>query len=380
MRQFLYPVDPHEIIRAADANVRIYRRTDRAEAFAQLLPWERLNTLITADALMSGRVSMARHGRTLPLEMAGGARGAKGGDWLAPEAIHHLCNQGLSLVLNNVERNVPEIAAMTAMVERHFHSDTITNAYASFNRDSAFKAHLDPHNVLILQLHGRKRWWCYGQLAASPTVAKAFDAGALPAPEWEGVLEPGDVLFIPRGDVHQALVEDANSLHLTVTMTPPCGADILQHLSRAALRDEVARHYLPVNADEQHKRETELKALFHRLVESLDIAGFLNDSDRARPSMRPFNLGVCQELALSTQVQPALRRKIALRETEGGDVHVEIGGAVFMLSACERNVLAVLLEEDALTIGQLVTMLPSSNVNAAVENLARKALVFLFHR
>ncbi len=378
MRQFLHPVDPNEIVRAADANVRLYRKTDRAAAFARLLTWDRLNTLITADALTSGRVSMARHGRTLPLEMAGGARGAKGGDWLAPDAIQNLCHQGLSLVFNNVEKNIPEIAAMTAMVERHFRSDTITNAYASFNRDSAFKAHLDPHNVLILQLHGRKRWWCYGQLAASPTVGRAFEPGELPAPEWEGVLEPGDILFIPRGDVHRALVEDANSLHLTVTMTPPCGADILQHLSRAALRDEVARHYLPINADEQHKRETELKALFHRLVESLDIAGFLNDSDRARPWSRPFNLGVSQELAPTTEVQPALRRKIALDESDGADVRVEIGGAVFILSACERNVLALLLEEDALTIGQLVMLLPGSNVAAAVENLARKALVFLF--
>jgi hypothetical protein len=380
LRQFLHPVDPHEIIRAADANVRLYRKTDRAAAFGRLLTWERLNTLITADALMSGRVSMARQGRTLPLEMVGGARGAKGGDWLASDAIQNLCHQGLSLVLNNLEKDIPEIAAMTAMVERNFRSDTITNAYASFNRDSAFKAHLDPHHVLILQLHGRKRWWCYGQLAASPTVARAFEAGDLPAPEWVGVLEPGDILFIPRGDVHRALVEDSNSLHLTVTMTPPCGADILQHLSRAALRDEVARHYLPINAYEQHKRETELKALFHRLVESLDIAGFFNDSDRVRPSFRPFNLSLSQELAPTTEVQPALRRKVALGRSDGADVRVEIGGAVFTLSACERNVLAVLLEEDALTIGQLVIMLPSSNVHAAVENLARKALVFLFPR
>ena len=380
MRQFFHPVDPHEIIRAADVNVRLFRKTSRKDAFARLLPWDRLNTLFTADALASGRLSLARNGRTLPLEMAGVSRGAKGGEWLAPDAIQNLCHQGLSIVLNNVEKSVPEIAAMNAMVERHFRSDTITNAYASFNRDSAFKAHFDPHNVLILQLHGRKRWWCYGQLADLPIAAKAFEAGDLPAPEWEGVLEPGDILFIPRGDVHRAMVEDANSLHLTVTITPPCGADVLEHLSRAALGDKLGLSYLPMSsgADGRRQFEADLKGFFHRLVDTLDVEVFLNDADRARQAFRPFNLGVSQALLPSTEVWPALRRRISLNESGGADVRVEIGGGIVTLSSCERNVLAALLDADVLTVAQLATTLPSSNVLEAVEKLARKSLVFLF--
>lgn len=381
MRDLFHPVDPTEIAVAATRDRRLFRKTERTAAFARLLPWETLNTLITSDALASGRVGMARQGRLLPLEMAGAAGRPKSGDWIAPDAIQNLCHQGLSLVLNNVEKQVPAIAAMNAMIERYLRCETITNAYASFNRDSAFQAHLDPHNVLILQLYGRKRWWCYGQRAPYPLEGRLFpNLEKMSAPEWEGVLEPGDILFVPRGDVHRAVVEDANSLHLTVTMTPPSGADLLTRLARTSLREELGRRYLPVHGDADARREhqEDLKTMAHRLVDSLDIDAFLAGADRARSPARPFNLGIAQSLEPATEVQPALRRRVELPEVDAAEIRVELGSAVVTLSAPERDVLAALIEADALTMEQLSAKLPAIDVYGAVAGLARKALVFLF--
>lgn len=380
LRDFFHPVNPAEIADAAMMDQRLFRRTDRAAAFARLLPWERLNTLITGDAMMSGRISLARLGRTLPLEMASLPGRPKTGDWVAPEAIHNLCQQGASLVLNSIERQIPAIAAMNAMIERYLRCETITNAYVSFNRDSAFKAHFDPHNVLILQLHGRKRWWCYGQKEVYPLAGKSFADDQLPAAEWEGVLEPGDFLFVPRGEVHRACVEDANSVHLTVTMTPPCGADVFARLAQQTLGEERGRRYLRVAGDAGARQEDRdaLRDMFHRMVDALDLEAFLADADRQRPAARPFNLGFLQSLSPQTEVQPALRRRIGLPEAQGGDVRVMIGGTAVTLNAAERDVLAALLAADALTIAELEAALPGGDIQAAVAGLARKALVFLF--
>lgn len=380
LRNFFHPVDPAEIAGAALLDQRLFRKTDRAAAFARLLPWERLNTLITGDALMSGRISLARLGRTLPLEMASLPGRPKSGDWVAPEAIHTLCQQGASLVINSIERQVPAIAAMNAMIERFLRCETITNAYVSFNRDSAFKAHFDPHNVLILQLHGRKRWWCYGQKDAYPLAGKSFADDQLPAAEWEGVLEPGDLLFVPRGDVHRACVEDANSVHLTVTMTPPCGADVFARLAQQALGEERGRRYLRAAGDAGARQEDgdALRDMFHRMVEALDVEAFLADADRLRPAARPFNLGLLQSLSPQTEVQPSLRRRIDLSQVQIGEVRVIIGGTTVTLTGAERDVLAALLAADALTVAELEAALPGCEVHAAVAGLARKALVFLF--
>jgi hypothetical protein len=73
------------------------------------------------------------------------------------------------------------------------------------------EAHNDPHCVLILQLAGRKRWdlW-HAQPCALPvnhnlvvgkrgsSKLKAADLGV---PDYTTELEPGDVLYVPRGGV-----------------------------------------------------------------------------------------------------------------------------------------------------------------------------------
>jgi hypothetical protein len=366
LRDFFHPIDPVEIVDAIGGARRLFRTTDRAAAFARLLPWATLGTLITAHSLQKGHVTIARQGRPVPLEMVGASSGG-----LAPEAIQALCDQGASLVLNNIDGQVPAIAAMNAMVERHLRCDTHTNAYASFNRESAFKPHFDGHDVLILQLHGRKRWWCYGQKIRFPLKGQTFSSPEeLPPPEWEGVLEPGDILYIPRGDVHRAMVEGPNSLHLTVTMLPPTGADMLSWLGRKLLHQEIGRAYLPVLGDaaDRAAHQAALRSAFHELVDTLDIDAFLADADRDRPPCRPFSLGLSQSIAPATRVQPALRRRVPIAAVEARSGP---------LSAAERAVLELLLAEDALSAQQVADRLPGHDAHAAIGTLARRALVFL---
>jgi len=367
LRDFFHPIDPVEIAAANTESRRLVRTTERASAFARLLPWATLSTLITAEALRKGYVTIARQGRPLPLEMVGvGANG------LAPDAVQALCDQGASLVLNEVDKQVPAIAAMNAMLERYLRCDTHTNAYASFNRESAFKAHFDAHHVLILQLQGRKRWWCYGQKVRFPLKGQTFSTlDDLSPPEWEGVLEPGDMLYIPRGDVHRAMVEGPQSLHLTVTMVPPTGADVLNRLGQKLLHEEIGRAHLPVLGDaaDRAAHQGVLRAALHRLVDSFDIDAFLADADRDRAPCRPFSLGLSQSISPDTRVQPAMRRRIPI---------VELKARYGALSDAEQAVLALLLAEDSLTVQQLVDRLPGHDTSAAVEALARQTLVFLF--
>jgi len=367
LRDFFHPIDPAEIAGAAADGRRLFGKTQGSQNFARLFPWATLTTLLTADALRKGQAIIARQGRPLPLEMVSTANGG-----LAPDAIQSLCDQGASLVLNQVDRQVPAIAAMNAMVERYLRCSIHTNAYASFNRESAFKAHFDPHDVLILQIHGRKRWWCYGQKARFPLKGHSFSTlEELPPAEWEGVLEPGDILYVPRGDVHRAMVEGPHSLHLTVTINPPTGSDVMAWLGRTLQREDIGRQYLPVlrGAPDRHAYQEELRAAFHRLVDSFDIDAFLADADRERAPCRPLSLGLSPSIGPDTIVQPALRRQVPLSLAEARH------GA---LADPERAVLERLLAEDSLTMRQLADRLPEIDIHAAVETLARKALVFLF--
>ena len=381
LRNLFHPIDPGEILGAADENRLLFRHTDRSEMFARLLPWATLNTLILSEKLLSGSMGFWRQGRKVPWKMLGLSARKPDGDWPTADLVQSLCDQGMSIVLNNIGDDVPAIAAMNAMVERYLRCNTHTNAYASFKHDSAFGAHYDSHNVLVLQLHGSKRWWSHGQVASFPQEGKVFRSlEELPPAEWEGVLEPGDILFLPRGHVHRATANDTYSVHLAIGLTPPNGEDVLKWLARQALASERARQYIPAHAAPRALNQhcDDLRAMLHQMADKLDLADFLADADLARAPARPLNLGLSQALALATHVQPALRRRIALPPVHHGEARLCLGDMKVTLTVGERDVLAKLLDEDAMSLAELAEALPETDVKAAVASLARKSLIFLF--
>lgn len=78
--------------------------------------------------------------------------------------------------------------------------------------------HRDDADVFALQVAGRKTWYVHG----APTTAD-WSLGELPDDEdspqlLRSVLEPGHVLYIPRGFAHRAVGEAGLSAHLSLTI------------------------------------------------------------------------------------------------------------------------------------------------------------------
>ena len=383
MADLVHPGDPAELIAAAVEHRRLLMRTDRQTSFASLLPWSTIDKLITTEALMGGLLRPARKGIDLPLNMVMALDRKRGGWMLKRDKLQALRHQGLSLVIDRIDEQVPEIGAMNALLERHLRCPIWTNCYISFNRDSAFNVHWDDHNVLILQIHGRKRWMCYGQPYRFPVRSPAHPMPSVPGTaEWEVVLEPGDVLYVPRGEVHKAEVVGAESVHLTVGIAPPRGGDVLRWLAERALSDETVRRDInPLDRPEElSERNRSLKATFHRFIDEIDIATFLADQDRSRSPYRPDNIGSDFVLDPETLVRPALKRILPLPEGGRTDVEVRFGEVATRLNSVERAVLARLLEKDTVSVRHLIESfegVAAEEITAGITSLSRKCLVFL---
>ena len=65
-------------------------------------------------------------------------------------------------------------------------------------------------------------------------------------PVWDGLLEQGDVLYLPRGWWHMARPVDAESLHLTIGLTMPTGAAVLRWFLERLKEDERVRRPVPL--------------------------------------------------------------------------------------------------------------------------------------
>ncbi|AJP71182.1 JmjC domain-containing protein [Sphingomonas hengshuiensis] len=380
----LHPHDPAALRAAAASGTRLLLRTDRARQFAGLMPWERFNDLVTADRVLAGDIEFARNNAILPAEMTIlRPKRQKPPTRMRAAALHHYAQQGVSTVINGVERFDSETRRLNAIFERAFRAPVKTNLYASFGRDSAFKPHWDGHNVLVLHLHGRKHWRSWGQPWRAPlSHATCKVPDVLGEPEWEAVLEPGDILYLPRGEVHAAaLAPGEDAMHLTIGIATPGFEALTAALAEACQAEEIGRQDLPILADAAQKQAwlTAAKQLLHRAVDALDLDAVLTLLDQRVEPLQAGFLGVDRRVHPDTRVVPTLRRPLGQAGAHGEPGRtVQAGTQSWTLEGIECHILALVMADAGHTVASLSAALPeidATSVRDGVITLARKGLV-----
>ncbi len=156
-----------------------------------------------------------------------------------------------------------------------------------------FAPHYDDVEVFILQLEGRKRWRLYEPRNKQEELPRFsspnFSPSEIGSPCQDVVLEAGDLLYFPRGTIHQGhCFEDVHSMHITISchQTNTYG-DLLHHLLPRALatameEDVDFRRGLPVDylsyTGEARRPETPLSSP----GSSSGPAGLGPEAERAR--------------------------------------------------------------------------------------------------
>ena len=133
-----------------------------------------------------------------------------------------------------------------AAMETFWKCSTGCNAYLTPPDSQGFSPHFDDIDAFVLQLEGKKMWKVYSPRSESEMLPRYsspnFEQGEIGEPVLEAVLEPGDLLYMPRGTVHQACcVPGAHSLHVTISTNQfNTWADILELAFPQALQQAVA--------------------------------------------------------------------------------------------------------------------------------------------
>ncbi len=186
--------------------------------FAGLLPWADLNQILEHHRLDVPQLRLVREGKPIPaasfLQYRSNRRVPR---VRSAELTRHL-KEGATLIVDAMDELQPPITALVENLERQLSNRIQVNMYAGWRSSPGFDLHWDGHDVLILQVSGRKLWKVY---------SKTDDGKPPSTPLWEGTLNDGDLLYIPRGWWHVAIPLDEPTLHLTVGLHPPTGADLL---------------------------------------------------------------------------------------------------------------------------------------------------------
>jgi hypothetical protein len=163
-------------------------------------------------------------------------------DLAAPNQIVDGYRGGATVVLQGLHLTDPVLARVANNLALELDQPIQVNAYLSPPSARGLDVHFDYHDVFVVQLEGSKRWRIWEPTERSrdpiggPHAAPRPDWSELGDPQLDLVLEPGDVLYLPRGHPHVAETTEQESAHLTIGLL----AVTWHRVVRRAIDDEIA--------------------------------------------------------------------------------------------------------------------------------------------
>ena len=140
--------------------------------------------------------------------------------------------RGQPLQFRNLERVLDPSSPLPSLVrdmERTLqHPKQSISCYLGRANAAGLGPHHDETEIFTLQVAGRKRWRLFHQVHTDKPAV--YDAETLGSPSHEVLLEAGDVLYHPRGWIHDVVSEDVPSFSITIVIQPVTWKDVLQRV------------------------------------------------------------------------------------------------------------------------------------------------------
>ncbi len=207
---------------------------------------EKMDQIISSGYLRHPECKLAKDGREIPLSRYAAADISSGA--IDTDALYSEYSKGATVIVNSAHRYWRPLSNFCRGLERLLSVPVQANIYLTPKGSQGFAAHYDPHDVFILQISGRKRWRLYGSPVILPDERQLFNSTVTPVGRIRQscTLRAGDLLYIPRGHLHDATSADEASLHITVGIRGITWGDLLLEAVDILVRsDATLRTSLP---------------------------------------------------------------------------------------------------------------------------------------
>ncbi|KAG9283122.1 ribosomal oxygenase 1 [Astyanax mexicanus] len=139
-----------------------------------------------------------------------------------PYTVWDFYESGCSLRMLNPQAFSSTVWNVLSILQEMFGSMAGANVYLTPAGTQGFAPHYDDIEAFIVQLEGKKHWRVYNPRSEDETLplvsSPNFSQNEIGKPILDVVLEAGDLLYFPRGFIHQGnCLPDAHSLHITIS-------------------------------------------------------------------------------------------------------------------------------------------------------------------
>lgn len=201
------------------------------------------------------------------------------------EVVADCFRQGSTIRVRDVDKFDSRLSQLASHVRQQFAARADINVYLTPPRKQGFPPHFDITDVFIVQCLGRKQWRLFPEYANRtelPLPDTCWDPSRYqPSSTVETLtLRPGDVLYLPRGSMHQAFCEERESMHLTISLAPLTYAELLSKAVKLAADSAVElRRRVPWPNDEANADDEalirQLRAQLAQLAAHVDLQALL---------------------------------------------------------------------------------------------------------
>lgn len=382
-RQIVSPLSPEEFF-ASIWNQRALHIPGAVEKFQHLFSWDEFNRLLNMSKLWSDRsMKIVLDGQNLDLAEYGRVGHTRDGfqaNMPNTEQTMQLMRRGATVILDLIESLSPSVASVSAALQTATGGVAVCNAYCSWRAHQGFMAHFDTTDVFAMHIQGSKVWRVYEGRADNAIDVEGYNYGTFP-PEHhahakgalleEIEMTPGDLLYLPRGQYHEALACSDASLHLSFGIGQPTGIDVIARLLRSLPDESLLRENLP-HFDRPQSHREHLRAIADRIHEILCQTSL---SDQIRDWQRERAL--CElngrfELPSRDQVVLYRVRSLGVRiKTTVEAPLLQFPGGELALAPAQASAASWILERDYVDEIELDKRFPALGADALQDLLQR---------
>ncbi|XTZ15698.1 JmjC domain-containing protein [Micromonospora echinospora] len=340
----------------------ILRRGAWRDATADLFGVTDVLATLTGSALRPPHVRLVKGGRPVPAERFTHAVHIAHGiitDAVDPERLLSEFRQGATLMLDSFEDHSPRVQEACRSLSRSLRCPVDSYVFITPPGEKGLELHYDIKDVFVVQLVGSKNWKVYSQVRPTPDESKVLPGVDLGMPEVDTRLEPGDVLYVPKGTPHIAAAPDVFSVHISFAAKPHTWAALLRLAADNALQLPAFESVPNVLAADPDVIRTDLISRLEQVREvicenlSAGAEAILDAGIAQRPALDTV-LGSLALLATRDEGLSILRRR-PIEVSQGGDDRILVrttGSAMTMPGSC-RSAVELLAKRDTVQLAEL---------------------------
>jgi ribosomal protein L16 Arg81 hydroxylase len=300
---------------------------------------------------------------------------------IVKDVFYDFMREGATLVLNRLETKSEPVHDLVMEVARFIGEKAVANGYAAFGGEGTFAKHWDTHDVFAIQLIGRKRWRVYAPTFALPLPqqrSREHKQECPTEPMFDGILEAGDVLYIPRGWWHEAIpLPDEETFHIAVGIHPMFLRDYIAWSCFKTFPSDVAlRKSIKAECNDTTELSDAAKVAQAFLVDEVNLTSYKREIFSNERVISRFSLETLGRPGGAVAITGQFRLNSVYRTTALSSTKVHVNGqAISVDKASEEHLRALFSQTQTTTASIPKSVAQRNQVNSLLQQLVARDVV-----